>query len=343
MRTVTLFTQPIKPMLAKTAKTIPEGDFAYEPKWDGFRVIVMRDGRGVELQSRSGKPLTRYFPELIEATQALPAECVLDGEIVLRTGEAGAEHLSWDLLSSRIHPAESRIEKLSADIPAEIVFFDALHLGRDLTGEPYRARREALDALFDPSPGPGLHLSAMTTDHGTASDWFETFEGAGLDGIIAKPLDGLYDQGKRSMVKVKHKRTAEAVVVGYRVHKDGTGVGSLLLGMFHDDELVRVGGIVSLPKKTREKLIEELAPLVMDDLDPSLESAPSRFSSKDDAEIVPLRPDRVVEVAFDQLEGNRFRHAATFLRWRPDREPRSCGLDQVDRAMAYDLGQVLTA
>lgn len=332
---------PIAPMLAKAVDAIPAGDFVHEPKWDGFRCIVSRDGDDIVLGSRGKKPLTRYFPELLPAMAALPTRCILDGEIIVSAGEPGAQRLSWELLSQRIHPAESRVVKLAAETPAEFVCFDILALGdEDLTGEPWTARREALEGVFTPNPHPSLHLSAVTRDRALAQDWFTRFEGAGLDGVVSKAVDGTYEPGRRSMLKTKHKRTAEAVVLGYRVAKDGDGVGSLLLGMYDGGTLVRVGGIVGFPKSVRRELVTELAPLVRDDIDPSLASPRSRFSTDRDADYVAVEPALVVEVAFDQLEGRRFRHAASFLRWRPDREPTSCLLEQVETAAAYDLAEV---
>ncbi len=334
---------PIAPMLAKSVDSIPTGDFAHEPKWDGFRCIVSRDGDDIVLGSRGRKPLTRYFPELLPAVETLPARCILDGEIIVRAGQPGAQYLSWDLLSQRIHPAESRVAKLSAETPAEFVCFDVLALDDDdLTGQPWASRRRILEEILGPGPHPSLHLSAVTGDHQRAADWFTRFEGAGLDGVVSKRLDGRYEQGRRTMLKTKHKRTAEAVVIGYRMARNGDGVGSLLLGMHDDGNLVRVGGIVGFPLAMRREMVTELAPLVIDSVDPSLASPRSRFSGDRDSDYVPLEPALVVEVAFDQLEGRRFRHAATFLRWRPDREPGSCLLEQVDVAAAYDLDEVFT-
>ncbi len=335
---------PISPMLAKAVATIPAGAFAHEPKWDGFRCIVSRDGDDIVLGSRGKKSLTRYFPELLPAVATLPQRCILDAEIIVRTGEPGAQRLSWDLLSQRIHPAESRVTRLAAETPAELVCFDILAMGDDdLTGQPWETRRSALEKLFARAPHPSLHLSAFTRDPDVAADWFTRFEGAGLDGVVSKAVDGVYQQGKRSMLKIKHKRTAEAVVVGYRVAKNGDGVGSLLLGMYDDDgHLARVGGIVAFPLTTRRALVAELAPLVTAEIEPALASTRSRFSSETDASYVPLEPSLVVEVAFDQLEGQRFRHAVSFVRWRPDRDPASCLLDQVDVAAAYDLDEVFS-
>lgn len=332
----------ISPMLARAVATIPVGDYAYEPKWDGFRCIIVRDGDSVELASRGKKPLTRYFPEMVEAAGALP-ECIVDGELIVATGDRGAARLSWELLSQRIHPAASRVAKLSVETPAQFVAFDLLRIGdEDLTGQPFTTRRARLEQLFDDVDHPELHLSVLTRDADLANDWFTRFEGAGLDGVIAKPLHGTYQYGKRDMLKIKHKRTADAVVVGYRVAKSGHGVGSILLGL-HDDNgtLVRVGGIVGLPAKTRDELVDVLAPLVIDDPAPSLETPPSRFGGEKDT--VWLEPELVVEVAFDQMEGNRFRHAVTLLRWRPDKDARDCTLDQVERAVSYDLDEVLSS
>lgn len=334
---------PIAPMLAKAVDDVPVGDYAYEPKWDGYRCIIIRDSDTVELGSRGQKPLTRYFPELEAAVRSLPARCIIDAEVIQRAGEPGAEHLSWDILSSRIHPAESRVRMLSAEYPAELVCFDLLALGdEDWTPLPWERRRAGLEEVFDAELHPSLHLSAVTRDPDVARDWFERFEGAGLDGVIAKRVGDPYEQGRRSMLKVKHKRTAEAVVVGYRVHKSGEGVGSLLLGMYDDEgRLRRMGGIVGFPTKQRRELLEQLQALVVEEPDPSLEAPASRFSAGRDSSWVPLAPELVVEVAFDQLEGNRFRHAASFLRFRPERDPESCRLDQVDRAIGYDLAEVL--
>nr|WP_268766361.1 ATP-dependent DNA ligase [Janibacter sp. Soil728] len=342
----------LDPMLAKAVKEVPaadavEGGYSYEPKWDGFRCIVRKDGDDVELISRGKKPLTRYFPELVEAIRThLPGSAVVDGEIVVRSGEPGAQRLDWEALGQRIHPAESRIAKLSAETPAELIAFDLLAIGdEDVTGSPFAQRRERLEALFATiTKGASLHLTRVTRDADEASDWFARFEGAGLDGVVAKALSSPYSPGKRTMLKIKHKRTAEAVVTGYRVHKSGQGVGSLLLGLFHEGQLVGVGGIAAFTAARRLELIEELEPLVRRDADGEVEHAEtdrSRFSSAKDVSFVPLRPERVVEVAFDQLEGWRFRHTVQFLRWRPDRDPESCTLDQIDRAAAYDLGQVL--
>lgn len=346
---------PLTPMLAKATAKVPPADavrggYAYEPKWDGFRAIVAREGQEVEIGSRGNKPLTRYFPELVAAAlQYLPRQCVVDGEIIVRSGPAGAERLDWEALSQRIHPAASRIELLSTQTPAEFVCFDLLAVSQEpLMAADFVDRRARLEqVLADRPDGAPVHLSRMTQDAAKAQEWFEHFEGAGLDGVIAKPRLGAYQGGKRVMLKVKHARTAEAVLLGYRVHKSGSGVGSLLLGLYTDDgELVHVGGISALTNARRAELVQELEPWVVRDVDGQVvrgERERTRFSSGKDVSFVRLRPERVVEVAFDQLEGDRFRHAVRFLRWRPDRDPASCTLDQVDRAMAYDLAEVLQA
>lgn len=344
---------PIAPMLAKSAANVPApdavaGGYAYEPKWDGFRAILARDGDEITIQSRNQKDLGRYFPEVVAmVAEHAPERCILDGEIVVRKGVAGAERLDWDALSQRIHPAASRIEKQSLENPAEVICFDLLALGDvDLTGLAYRERRAALEAVFATiEPSTGLHMSAMTRDHAEAVDWLRDFEGAGLDGVIAKPLDGIYRPGERTMVKIKHARTADAVVTGYRIHRRGHGVGSLMLGLYDDDgNLLPVGGIGALSETLRSSLIDELDPFVLRDDDGIIVPATkptSRFSAKKDAEYVPLRPELVVEVAFDQLEGMRFRHAVTLVRFRPDRDPESCLIDQIERPATYDLARVL--
>jgi len=370
---------PVSPMLAKAVADVPDpdgkgGPYAYEPKWDGFRCIVARDGDEVELGSRGEKPLTRYFPEVVEAVRKLlPERIVVDVELVVRAGDRGAQRLDWEALAQRIHPAESRIKRLAVETPAEIVAFDLLALdGQSLMGQPFRERRARLEKeLAHLATGDPVHLTRITTDVAEAREWFETFEGAGLDGVVAKPLGAAYQPGKRAMLKIKHHRTADVVVYGYRVHKSGEGVGSLLLAVYGEMPswgrsesggapegwpgldpdapeglaLIPVGGIVSLPDTMRRALVAELEPLTTHDEAGGLVrmgGAPSRFSAAGkDSSFVPLRPDLVVEVAFDQLEGHRFRHAVSLVRWRPDREPHSCRIDQIDRANAYDLGQVL--
>ena len=340
-------------MLAKAVTGVPApdsvaGGLSYEPKWDGFRCIVLRDGDEVELASRGTKPLTRYFPELVRAVlDHLPGRCAIDAEIVVRAGPPGAQRLDWGSLTQRIHPADSRVQRLSLETPAELICFDILALGDDdLTATPFGDRRERLESVLSSLPVDApVHLTRTTTDADTAKDWFERFEGAGLDGVVAKPLAAPYQQGKRAMLKIKHARTAEAVVVGYRVHKSGNGVGSLLLGLYDEHgTLYNVGGIAAFTNARRLDLVDELAPLVVtDDQGDAVKGATerSRFSSSKDMSFVRLRPERVVEVKFDQMEGPRFRHTATLLRWRPDRDPESCLAAQVDRPIAYDLEAVL--
>lgn len=338
---------PVAPMLAKAVPDVPDKPgLSYEPKWDGFRAIAYVDGDDVELDSRGSKPLTRYFPELVaEFTRQLPVPCVIDGEVVVRMGEPGAERLDWQALSQRIHPAASRVEKLSAETPASFVAFDLLALdGRSMLDEPFSARRAALEKLFAELEPP-LHVTQISTDVAVARRWLDEFEGAGLDGVISKPLDAPYAPNKRTMFKTKHARTADVVVVGYRVHKSGSGVGSLLLGLYTEaGELANVGGISAFTDAVRKSLVDELAPLVVRDDDGAAvtgESERSRFSGNKDVSFVRLRPERVVEVRYDQMEGWRFRHSAQFERWRPDRDARSCTFEQLERVTAYDLGDVL--
>jgi ATP-dependent DNA ligase len=339
-------------MLAKAVEGVPApdsvpGGLSYEPKWDGFRCIVLRDHEEVELASRGAKPLTRYFPEVVEAVLThLPQRCAIDAEIVVRAGRLGSQRLDWESLSQRIHPADSRVRRLSVETPAELICFDILALGDDdLTGMPFGDRRKRLESVLSDLPiDAPVHLTRTTTDADTARDWFERFEGAGLDGVVAKALVAPYQQGKRVMLKIKHSRTAEAVVLGYRVHKSGRGVGSLLLGLYNDDgTLYNVGGISAFTDVRRLELVDELAPLVVtDDQGDAVKGQTdrSRFSSNKDMSFVRLRPERVVEVKFDQMEGSRFRHTVRLLRWRPDRDPESCAAAQVERPIAYDLDAV---
>lgn len=340
-------------MLAKAVVGVPApdsvaGGLAYEPKWDGFRCIVLRDGDEVALDSRGAKPLTRYFPEVVLAVLAhLPQRCAVDAEIIVRAGPPGAQRLDWESLSQRIHPAGSRVQRLSRETPAELVCFDILALGDDdLTGLPFADRRIRLESVLSSIPAHGpIHLTRTTRKAEIARGWYDQFEGAGLDGVVAKALAAPYQQGKRAMLKIKHSRTAEAVVVGYRVHKSGNGVGSLLLGLYDErGTLYNVGGISAFTDARRLELVDELAPLVLtDEHGDAVRGATdrSRFSSNKDVSFVRLRPERVVEVKFDQMEGSRFRHSVTFLRWRPDRDPQSCLAAQVDRPIAYDLDTVL--
>ncbi|WP_022903257.1 ATP-dependent DNA ligase [Curtobacterium sp. B8] len=342
------------PMLAKAVPTIPEpdsvrGGLRYEPKWDGFRGIVTVDGDHVEIGSRGAKPLTRYFPELVETFRAQLGgrehPVVLDGEVVLRTGEPGSERLDWDALSQRIHPAESRITKLSRETPAQFIAFDLLAVdGEELLDRTFDERRERLEALATDLADP-LFVTRTTLDVDTAREWFTTFEGAGLDGVVAKPRARPYEPGKRTMLKVKHHRTADVVAIGYRVHKSGRGVGSLLVGLYDaDGELRQVGGVSAFSDERRVELVDELAPVVLREADGrpvTGDGERSRFSSGRDTSFVRLTPARVLEVRYDQMEGDRFRHTVQFERWRPDRDPESCRYDQLDVPVAWDLRAVL--
>ena len=338
---------PLEPMLAKAQETVPAeaGVWSYEPKWDGFRALVFRDGDDVVIQSRNGKELGRYFPELIEALrEELTPRCVLDGEVVVPREIDGRVRLDWDSLSQRIHPAESRVRMLAERTPAHFISFDALGIGdRSLMGEPFRVRRAVLVDAVDERQW--CHVTRTTEDPELGAHWLTTFEGAGLDGVIAKRLDGQYVPGKREMVKVKHHRDADCVAIGYRIHKSGEGVGSILLGLYRDDgELQMVGGAASFTAKDRIRLLAELEPLRKGD-DVVLDGEPSRWNSTADKRWIPIRPERVAEVAYDQMEGNsgwqRFRHTVRLVRWRPDRDPTSCTFDQLDTPLHYDLTDVL--
>lgn len=339
------------PMLAKAAASVPDpaktpGGMLFEPKWDGFRGLIAWDGDSVEIGSRGAKPLTRYFPELVEALpRILPGPCLLDGEIVVATGAPGAQRLDWEALSQRIHPAASRIARLAEETPAMFVAFDLLGLGEEsLLAEPFHQRRARLEAILDGVPHP-LHLTRTTQDRTVAVRWLAEFEGAGLDGVVAKPLDQPYAPGKRTLIKIKHARTADVVALGYRIHKSGSGVGSLLVGLYDSDgQLRQVGGVAAWSNARRQELVEELAPLVERDDDGEAvkgESERSRFTGGKDVSFVRLRPERVLEVRYDQLEGARFRHTVQFERWRPDRDARSCTYEQLDTVAGYDLADVL--
>ncbi|MGZ4108365.1 MAG: ATP-dependent DNA ligase [Actinomycetota bacterium] len=346
---------PVSPMLAKAVPEIPEGDFSYEPKWDGFRSIVFRDGDEVEIGSRNERPMTRYFPEVVVAIKEhLPARAVVDGEIVVPDGEGG--RLDFEALQQRIHPAASRVKLLSETTPAHFIAFDLLALDdRDLMREPFAERRALLETALAEA-GSSIHITPATRDHGLAERWFEEFEGAGLDGVVAKPLDVTYQPDKRVMFKIKHVRTADCVVAGYRVHKtDQRAIGSLLLGLYDTKgDLANVGVVGAFPMAQRRKLFEELQPLVTTfDRHPwnwaeeetgtrtPRHSEFSRWSAGKDLTFVPLRPERVVEVKYDHMEGDRLRHTAQFVRWRPDRDPRSCTYDQLEEPVRYDLGKIL--
>ncbi len=343
---------PVSPMLAKSVGTIPP-DASYEPKWDGFRSVLFRDGDEVEFGSRNERPMTRYFPELADAARAeLPDRCVVDGEIVIATGNA----LDFEALQLRLHPAASRVRMLAGQTPASFIAFDLLALGDvDYTPRPFAERRAALvDALS--GCGPVIHGTPETSDLHVANRWFNEFEGAGLDGIIAKPLDGRYVPDKRVMFKIKHARTADCVVAGYRLHKSGAdAVGSLLLGLYREDgALASVGVIGAFPMARRRELFTELQPLVTTfdehpwnwaaQMDPETVrryGGGSRWNAGKDLSFVPLRPELVVEVRYDHMEGERFRHTAQFNRWRPDREPRSCTYEQLDHPVTFRLDDIV--
>ena len=347
---------PVKPMLAKPVAEIPPGQI-YEPKWDGFRSIIFRDGAEVEIGSRNEKPMTRYFPEVVEAVLAnFPDRAVIDGEVIV--ADTARNTLDFEALQQRIHPAASRVNLLSRETPASFVAFDLLAVGdEDLSGRPFAERRaRLLEVLRDAKPP--VYVTPATEDLDTARRWFAEFEGAGLDGLIAKTRDVLYEPDKRVMTKIKHKRTADCVVAGYRLHKSGEDrIGSLLLGLYDErDVLVSIGVIGSFPMAVRQELFVELQHLVT-----TFEGHPwnwaaheqgertprknevSRWNNGKDLSFVPLRPERVVEVRYDYMEGMRFRHTAQFERWRPDRDPHSCTFEQLERPVQFNLAEVLTS
>ena len=346
---------PIEPMLAKLAdELLPEGEVLYEPKWDGFRAIVFRDAKDVYIQSRDLRPLDRYFPELHEALrERLPANCVIDGEIVIAT----AHGLDFDALQLRLHPAASRVARLAKETPSAFVAFDLLAAdGRDVRALPQRDRRALLERALAEA-GPPVHLTPMTRDVAVARAWLDRFEGAGLDGVMAKPAGAPYQPGKRAMVKIKHARTADCVVGGFRWHKSGPGtlVGSLLLGLYDDDgRLHHVGVTSSFTTARRRALVEELAPLRTNALQEHpwrewaeageastrMPGGHSRWSAGKDLSWEPLRLERVCEVKYDHMQGSRFRHAAIFERWRPDKRPKDCRYDQLEVTTPYELAQV---
>jgi len=343
---------PVRPMLAQLVRELPTTEgLLYEPKWDGFRCVVFRDGDEIELGSRNERPLTRYFPELIEALAAnLPNRCVVDGEIVI----AGERGLDFDALLQRIHPADSRVRKLAQETPSSFVAFDLLALGdEDLREQPFADRRRALEhALGEASPP--VHVTPVTTNASVAADWFDRFEGAGLDGVIAKDPLLRYQEDKRVMLKVKHQRTADCVAAGFRRHKSGDGVGSLLLGLYDDKGTLHHVGVASgFSAKLRRELEADVADYRTDalaghpweswaaaDAGGRMPGGPSRWTAKRDLSWEPLRPERVVEVGYDHLQGDRFRHATKFIRWRPDREPASCTYSQLDQPVPEELAQV---
>jgi ATP-dependent DNA ligase len=334
-------------MLAKLADELPPaGEYLYEPKWDGFRAIVFRGADDLYIQSRDLRPLDRYFPELHDALlERLAPHCVVDGEIVI----AGERGLDFDALQLRLHPAASRVAKLAKETPSSFIAFDLLHgAGKDWRGESQSERRAALESLLGKAKPP-LYLTPMTRDRAVAAQWLQRFEGAGLDGVVAKPASLPYQPGRRALIKIKHARTADCVVGGFRWHKAGKGiVGSLLLGLYDDHGVLRhVGVTSSFTMDKRKRLAEELAPLRT-----SLEDHPwrdaeigaqSRWSAGKDLSFEPLRIERVCEVKYDHLQGNRFRHAATFLRWRPDKPPRACRYDQLEVTPAYELAKVFSS
>jgi ATP-dependent DNA ligase len=353
------FQPPLQPMLSSAAEALPVGDgWLFEPKWDGFRTLVFRDGDEVLLQSRDEKPMNRYFPELLApVTATLPERCVVDGEVVI----VGAVGLDFEALLLRIHPAASRVKLLAAQSPASFVAWDLLALGdEDLRGAPLAARRERLEQVLA-GAAPPVHLSPATRDRALAEDWFRRFEGAGLDGVMAKRLDAPYRAGERTMIKVKHARTADCVVGGFRWHKNGVGtmIGSLLLGLYDEaGTLHHVGVCAAFTTAGRRQLVAELAPLRTNALDDHpwrgwaeaqseaseagqrLPGASSRWNRGKDLSWQPLRPERVCEVAYDHMQGTRFRHAAQFVRWRPDKRPRDCRYDQLEVTPPYELERV---
>ena len=380
---------PVKPMLAVARDEVPEQPadaggtrWLYEPKWDGFRCLVFRDGDEVVLGSRNERPLTRYFPEVVAAALAeIPARCVLDGELVVRRrvpdpgGDpaSGHDRLDWEALAQRIHPADSRVRMLAETTPAQFVAFDLLALGDEsFLNTPFADRRARLEQAMA-GAGPSFHVTAVTDDAALAREWFATFEGAGLDGVVAKPVDVRYLPDKRAMVKVKHHRTADCVVIGYRRHKSVDGIGSMLLGLYADQTgaeagegagaadwegteeyrhwverlwgdrghgLRMVGGASAFSVARRRELLAQLDAYRVGP-DVTAPGEPNRWNARQDHSWVPIRPELVVEVEYDQMEGARFRHAARFLRWRPDRRPEECGYDQLEVPVRYDLAKVL--
>jgi ATP-dependent DNA ligase len=349
---------PLAPMLAKSIPDLPEGapgEIWFEPKWDGFRCLVFRDGDEIELGSRNDRPLTRYFPELLDPLRAaLPERCVVDGEVVV----AGPDGLDFDALQQRIHPAASRINRLAGETPAQFVAFDLVALGDDdLRDTPQRERRARLEAEL--RPNPSVHLTPGTFDRTLATDWFSRFEGAGLDGVMAKAADGRYEPGKRSQFKVKHLRTADCVVAGFREHKNGDGPGSLMLGLYDEaGDLHNLGVASSFSVAVRAQLREDLAPYVTDDWSTHpwgrwadamahesstarLPGGQSRWNATKDLSFTPLRPELVAEVAYERVDNGRFRHSCRFRHWRPDRTPESCTFEQLEVVPPVELSEAL--
>ncbi len=346
---------PVKPMLAKAVYEVPRVEgLLFEPKWDGFRCLVFRDGDELQLWSRTDRPLDRYFPEMVDALrEALPERCVVDGELVVVTGDG----LDFDTLQLRLHPAESRVTMLAETTPASYVAFDLLALGdRDLMGEPQRERRRLLESVFDGVEHDRVRLTPVTDDADVAEDWFRRFEGAGFDGVMAKPADSPYRPDKRDMFKVKHQRTADCAVAGFRVHKDGEGVGSLLLGLFDDEgTLHHVGVAASFAAKLRRSLLDDVAPLRDNAIDghpwgqwaeamahegTRMPGGMSRWNATKDLSWEPLRVERVVEVRYEHVLSGRFRHTARFVRWRDDKTPDQCTYDQLEAVAPAELSAI---
>jgi ATP-dependent DNA ligase len=348
---------PVAPMLAKSVKEIPDGPLSYEPKWDGFRSVIFRDGAEVEIGSRNERPMTRYFPEVVDAVLAnFPDRCVIDGEIVIP--DADGRKLDFEALLQRIHPADSRVRLLARQTPAAFVAFDLLALGDDnCMALPFDQRRGMLAKALE-AAAPPVYLTPATRDKAVATGWFSQFEGAGLDGVVAKPISGTYEPDKRVMFKIKHERTADCVVAGYRLHKSGPdAIGSLLLGLYDEaGRLASVGVVGAFPMARRRELFAEVQPLVT-----SFDGHPwnwageltqegvrhpraaegSRWNASKDLSFVPLRPERVAEVRYEHMEGTRFRHTAQWIRWRDDRDPRSCGFAQLDEPVRFNLAEIL--
>jgi ATP-dependent DNA ligase len=346
---------PVRPMLAKAVHDMPsDGGLLFEPKWDGFRCIVFRDGDEVVLGSRNDRPLTRYFPELLPVMrEQLPERCVVDGEVVVAIGD----RLDFEALQQRIHPAESRVNMLAETTPASFVAFDLLAVDdEDLRERPFAERRARLEKVLRKAKPP-LHVTPATDDKAVAEDWFDRFEGAGFDGVMAKAPDGVYAEGKRTQLKVKHKRTADCVVAGYRIHKDGEGIGSLLLGVYDDDgDLHHLGVAASFSAARRKELVDELAPYATDDpsdhpwaewadMAAHLEGgrkpgAQNRWTGQKDQSWTPLELGLVCEVTYDALQSGRFRHTSHWVRWRPDKTPAECTFDQFEVTPPAELAQV---
>ncbi len=348
---------PVAPMLAKSLKEIPDGPLSYEPKWDGFRSVIFRDGDEVEIGSRNERPMTRYFPEVVSAILAnFPEQCVIDGEIVIP--DPAGRKLDFEALLQRIHPAASRVRLLAEQTPAAFVAFDLLALGsQDCTVLPFAQRRELLGEALARARPP-VYVTPATRDKAVAAGWFRQFEGAGLDGVVAKPLAGSYQQDKRVMFKIKHERTADCVVAGYRPHKSGPdAIGSLLLGLYDDSgRLASVGVVGAFPMARRRELFAEVQPLVtsfeghpwnwgtevrQEGVRHPREAEGSRWNAGKDLSFVPLRPERVAEVRYEHMEGTRFRHTAQWVRWRDDRDPASCGFGQLEEPVRFNLGDIL--